>query len=65
MDSNLYAAVLRKKKDPSLGSLLHEPAFMMQAAEYGSLYNLVSDRHTVLVLVGWNLVRYGLRQTGA
>src|SRR5215471_18150093 len=57
--------VVRQKKGPSLSSLLLEPIFMMQAAEYGSLDNLVSDRQTVAVLVGRNLVRHGLRQTGA
>ena len=38
---------------------------MMQAAEDGSLYNPISDWQTVSVLVGGNLVRHGLRQTGA
>src|SRR5215831_13614327 len=38
---------------------------MMQAAEYGFLYNPISDRQTMSVLVGRNLVRHGLRQTGA
>src|SRR6516225_11257291 len=53
-----------QKKDPSLCSLLHEPIFMMQAAEYGSFHNSVAERQTVSVLVGRNLVRHGLRQTG-
>lgn len=53
------------EKNPSLRSLLHEPVFMMQAAEYGSLHNPVADRQTVLVLVGGNLLRLGLRQTRA
>ena len=38
---------------------------MMQAAEYGSLYNPVPDRQNVSVIVGRDLVRHGLRQTGA
>src|SRR6516165_4327076 len=38
---------------------------MMQAAEYGSLHNPVPDRQTVSALVRRNLVRHGLRQTGA
>jgi hypothetical protein len=38
---------------------------MMQAAEYGSFHNPVSDRQTVSMLVGRKLVRHGLRQTGA
>src|SRR5215472_6043159 len=54
-----------QKYDPSLRSLLHQPIFMMQAAEYGFLYNPISDRQTMSVLVGRNLVRHGLRQTGA
>jgi len=54
-----------QKYDPSLRSLLHEPIFMMQAAEYGFLYNPISDRQTMSVLVGRDLVRHGLRQTGA
>ena len=54
-----------QKYDPSLHSLLHEPIFMMQAAEYGSLHHLVSDRQTVSVQVGRKLVRDGLRHTGA
>jgi hypothetical protein len=29
---------------------------MMQAAEYGSLYNPISERQTVSVLVEWDLV---------
>jgi hypothetical protein len=53
-----------QKKGPSLCSLLPEPIFMMQVAEYGSLYNPISDWQTVSVLVGRNLVRHGLRQTG-
>jgi hypothetical protein len=53
------------KKDPSLRSLLHEPIFMMQAAEYGSPYDPAPNRQTVSVLVGGNLLRDGLRQTGA
>jgi hypothetical protein len=31
------------KTDPSLRSLLHEPIFMMQATEYGSLHSPVPD----------------------
>ena len=54
-----------RKNNPSLRSLLHEPVFMMQAAEYGSLHNPVPDRQTVSVLVGGNLFRLGLRQTRA
>jgi hypothetical protein len=38
---------------------------MMQAAEYGFLYNPIADRQTVSVLVEWELLRIGLRQTGA
>jgi hypothetical protein len=38
---------------------------VMRAAEYGSLHDLVSDWQTVSVLVGRDLVRDGLRQTGA
>ena len=38
---------------------------MMQAAEYGFLYNPISDRQTVSVLVERELLRIGLRQTGA
>ena len=38
---------------------------MMQAAEYGPFHNSVPERQTVSVLVGRNLVRHGLRQTGA
>jgi hypothetical protein len=53
------------KRDPSLRNLLHELIFMMQSAEYGSLHNPVPDRQTVSVLVGGNLLRHGLRQTGA
>jgi len=44
---------------------LPEPIFIIQAAEYGSLYNPISDWQTVSVLVGGKLVRHGLRQTGA
>ena len=58
-------SVSPQKKGPSLCSLLPEPIFMMQAAEYGSLYNPISDWQTVSVLAGRNLVRHGLRQTGA
>jgi hypothetical protein len=53
------------QKNLSLRSLLHQPVFMMQAAEYGSLLNPVPDRQTVSVLVGGNLLRLGLRQTRA
>jgi hypothetical protein len=38
---------------------------MMQATEYGSLHNPVPDRQTMSVLVGRNLLRNLLRQTGA
>ena len=38
---------------------------MMQAAEYGSFHNSVAERQTVSVLVRRNLVRHGLKQTGA
>jgi len=56
--------VVRKKK-LSLRGLLHEPLFMMQAAEYGSLHNPVPERQTMSVLVGGNLLRLGHRQTRA
>jgi hypothetical protein len=54
-----------QKQHPSLRGLLREPVFVMQAAEYGSLHHLVSDRQTVSVQVGRKLVRDGLRHTGA
>ena len=38
-----------RKKDPSLCSLLHEPIFMMQAAEYGSFHNSVAERQEYTV----------------
>jgi hypothetical protein len=38
---------------------------MMQATEYGSLHNPISDRYPVSVLVERDLVRTGLWQTGA
>jgi hypothetical protein len=49
----------------SVSSLLDEARFVMQAAEYGSLHNPVSDRQTVSMFVGRDLVRHGLGQTGA
>jgi hypothetical protein len=52
-----------QKQHPSLSSLLHEPVFMMQAAEYGALRNPVSDRQSVSVVVGRGPVRDRLRQT--
>jgi hypothetical protein len=58
------AARSERPSGSSLCSLLHEPIFMMQAAEYGFLYNPISDRQTVSVLVERELVRIGLRQTG-
>ena len=57
-------AVQCAEKIPSLRSLLHEPIFMVQAAEYGSLHNPVPNRKTVSVLVAGKLLRHRLRQTG-
>ena len=54
-----------RRKDPLLRSLLHEPLFMMQAAEYGSLHNPVPGRQTVSVFVAAKLLRHRLRQAGA
>ena len=34
-----------QKYDPSLRSLLHEPIFMMQAAEYGPPHNPVRSKY--------------------
>jgi hypothetical protein len=51
-------------RNPSLRSLLHEPIFMMQAAEYGSLHNPVSGRADCAGARWAGLVRYGLRQPG-
>jgi hypothetical protein len=54
-----------QKKIPSLRCLLHEPVFMMQAAEHGSLHNPVPDRQTVSVLVAGKMLRHGLGRTRA
>ena len=54
-----------QKQAPSLRSLLREPVFVMQAAEHGSLHHAVPDRQPVSVLVGLDMVRHGLWQTGA
>src|SRR5262249_10317125 len=48
--------VVRKKRNPSLSSLLHKAIFVMQAAEHGSLRNPISERQPVSVLVGRDLV---------
>jgi hypothetical protein len=56
--------VVRKNKI-RLRSLLREALFVMQAAEYGSLYHPVSDRQTVSVRVGRHALRRGLRQIGS
>jgi hypothetical protein len=54
-----------RKRVHRYAASFHEPIFVMQAAEYGVLYNPISDRQTVSVLVEWELLRIGLRQTGA
>ena len=48
----------------ALRSLLHEPIFVMQAAEHGSLHHTVPDRQPVSVLVGRDMVRQVLVQIG-
>ena len=58
------ATCVPQKYDRSLRSLLCEPIFAMKAAEYSSLHNLVSDRQSVSVLVGRNLVRHGSARPG-
>jgi hypothetical protein len=58
-------AVVRKNEIPLLRSVLHKAIFVMQAAERGSLRDPVSERQHVSVLVGWDRIRHGLRQTGA
>lgn len=55
--------VLRKKKIRRYAAL-HEPVFVMQAAEHGSLHDSVSDRQLVSVLVGRDLVCRWLGRPG-
>jgi hypothetical protein len=64
-ERGLNEPVVRKDEIRRSAASFTRPIFMMQAAEYGSLHNPVSDRQTVSVLVRRDLVRRALRQTGA